>query len=122
MGKLLKNYLINLGIEGMVREALAEMGEDLDALCSLEPDPALGNGGLGRLAACFLDSMAFCDIAGIGMGARYRFGLFKQKIKDNCQTEEPDPWLTNGYPWEIRNSNRAVKVRFGGYVPTSCTI
>lgn len=116
MGRLLKNYLINLGIEDMVRAAMAEMGEDLDALCSLEPDPALGNGGLGRLAACFLDSMAFCDIAGIGMGARYRFGLFKQKIKDNCQTEEPDPWLTNGYPWEIRNSNRAVKVRFGGYV------
>ncbi len=116
MGRLLKNYLINLGIEDMVREGLAELGEDLDALCGKEPDPALGNGGLGRLAACFLDSMAFCDIAGIGMGARYRFGLFKQKIKDNCQTEEPDPWLTKGYPWEIRNSDRTVKIRFGGNV------
>ena len=119
MGKLLKNYLINLGIEDMVREAMAELGEDLDALCSLEPDPALGNGGLGRLAACFLDSMAFCDIAGIGMGARYRFGLFKQKISDKRQMEEPDPWLTHGYPWEIRNANRAVKVRFGGHVDRS---
>ncbi len=116
IGRLLHNYLINFGIEDMVREGLADLGEDLDALCSLEPDPALGNGGLGRLAACFLDSMAFCNLAGIGMGARYRFGLFKQRIKDNAQTEEPDPWLTNGYPWEIRNSDRSVKVHFGGTV------
>lgn len=116
MGRLLKNYLVNLNIEDMVREGLEELGEDLDELCGLEPDPALGNGGLGRLAACFLDSMAFCDIAGIGMGARYRFGLFKQKIQDNRQTEEPDPWLTDGYPWEIRHSDRTVEIRFGGNV------
>ncbi|MDO4746383.1 MAG: glycogen/starch/alpha-glucan phosphorylase, partial [Bacillota bacterium] len=115
-GKLLKNYLVNLNIEDMVREGLKDLGEDLDALCTMEPDPALGNGGLGRLAACFLDSMAFCDIAGIGMGARYRFGLFKQKIEDKRQIEEPDPWLTKAYPWEIRNSDRSVKIRFGGNV------
>lgn len=116
MGRLLHNYLINFGIEDVVREGLSDLGEDLDALCGNEPDPALGNGGLGRLAACFLDSMAFCDIAGIGMGNRYRFGLFKQRIEDNAQIEEPDPWLKNGYPWEIRNSHRTVQVHFGGKV------
>lgn len=116
IGRLLDNYLINLGIENTVRDGLAELGEDLDALCGMEPDPGLGNGGLGRLAACFLDSMAFLDIAGIGMGVRYRFGLFKQKIQNGVQTEEPDPWLSNGYPWEIRNSDSAVQVHFGGTV------
>lgn len=116
IGKLLDNYLINLGIEEIVRSGLAEMGEDLDTLCDMGPDPGLGNGGLGRLAACFLDSMAFLDIAGIGMGARYRFGLFKQKIDDKKQVEEPDPWLTNGYPWEIRNAGNSVPVHFGGTV------
>lgn len=116
IGKTLDNALINLGVEQMVREGLADLGEDLDKLCQMGPDPGLGNGGLGRLAACFLDSMAFLEIAGIGMGARYRFGLFKQKIKDKKQVEEPDPWLTNGYPWEVRNSDSAVHVHFGGTV------
>lgn len=119
MGRLLHNYLINFKIEDIVREGLADLGEDLDVLCAREPDPALGNGGLGRLAACFLDSMAFCDVAGIGMGARYRFGLFKQRIENNAQIEEPDPWLKNGYPWEIRNSDRKVRIRFGGRVNRS---
>ncbi len=119
IGKLLDNYLINLGIEDIVRSGLAEMGEDLDELCEMGPDPGLGNGGLGRLAACFLDSMAFEDIAGIGMGARYHFGLFQQKIEDKKQVEEPDPWLINGYPWEIRNSNVAIEVHFGGTVNRS---
>lgn len=116
IGRLLNNYLINMGIEETVRSGLADLGEDLDELCRMEPDPGLGNGGLGRLAACFLDSMAFLDIAGIGMGARYRFGLFRQKIQNNRQVEEPDPWLVNGYPWEIRNSDSAVSIHFGGKV------
>ena len=114
IGRLLNNYLINLGIEETVRRGLKELGEDLDQLLPMEPDPGLGNGGLGRLAACFLDSMAYLDLAGMGMGARYRFGLFKQTIEDGRQTEEPDPWLVNGYPWEIRNSDSAVSVHFGG--------
>lgn len=116
LGRLLDNYLINLGVEDIVREGLADLGENLDELLSMEPDPGLGNGGLGRLAACFLDSMAFLGIAGFGMGARYRFGLFKQKIRDNQQEEEPDPWLSNGYPWEIRRSDCAAEVHFGGSV------
>lgn len=119
IGKLLDQYLINLGIEEIVRSGLSDLGEDLDLLCRAEPDPGLGNGGLGRLAACFLDSMAFLDIAGTGMGARYRFGLFKQKIENNRQVEEPDPWMSKGYPWEIRNSDRAVQVHFGGRVNRS---
>lgn len=116
IGRLLNNYLINLGIDETVRRGLRELGEDLDQLLLMEPDPGLGNGGLGRLAACFLDSMAYLDLAGMGMGARYRFGLFKQTIEDGRQTEEPDPWLINGYPWEIRNSDNAVSVHFGGKV------
>ena len=78
IGRLLKNYLINLGIEDMVREGLEQMGEDLDALCNYEPDPGLGNGGLGRLAACFLDSLASLGYAGYGMGLRYDYGLLRQ--------------------------------------------
>ena len=116
IGRLLDNYLLAFGAEQMVRDGLAELGEDLDQLCAMEPDPGLGNGGLGRLAACFLDSMAFLDMDGTGMGARYRFGLFKQKIRDFQQQEEPDPWLINGYPWEIRNSDSAVEIHFGGTV------
>ncbi|MCQ4638317.1 glycogen/starch/alpha-glucan phosphorylase [Anaerovorax odorimutans] len=116
LGRLLTNYLINFGAEATVRAGLKDLGEDLDELSRMEPDPGLGNGGLGRLAACFLDSMAFEDIAATGMGARYRFGLFKQKIENGKQTEEPDPWLVNGYPWEIRNWDSARQIRFGGRV------
>lgn len=116
IGKLLENYLINLGVEDIVREGLADLGEDFDLLCQMGPDPGLGNGGLGRLAACFLDSMAFLDIAGVGMGVLYRFGLFKQTISDKKQVEEPDPWITKGYPWGIRNSDSSVHVHYGGTV------
>ncbi len=116
IGRLLKNYLLLLGAEGVVREGLAELGEDLDELCRCERDPGLGNGGLGRLAACFLDSMASLGIAGYGMGIRYRFGLFRQRIVDGSQTEEPDAWLEHGYPWEMQKLEDAVEVRFGGAV------
>ena len=116
IGRLLDNYLINYGIRDMVAEALKDMGSDLDHLCELEPDPALGNGGLGRLAACFLDSMAHEDIAGYGNGMRYRYGLFKQEIKDGRQVEVADEWLSEGYPWEVKRPDKAVKIGFGGHV------
>jgi len=116
IGKLLKNYLINFEVEDIVREGLAEMGEDLDELCEFERDPGLGNGGLGRLAACFIDSLASLGYAGHGNGIRYRYGLFKQEFKDGKQVEMPDHWLEHGYPWEVRNSENAVVVRFGGEV------
>ena len=116
IGRLLRNYLINLEIEEPVREGLQDLGIDLDELCQCEKDPGLGNGGLGRLAACFLDSMAYLGVPGVGMGIRYRFGLFRQKIVNGYQTEEPDSWLENGYPWETKKSDQAIPVRFGGYV------
>ncbi|MDO5331489.1 MAG: glycogen/starch/alpha-glucan phosphorylase, partial [Bacillota bacterium] len=116
IGKLLDNYLINLGIRDDVEEALKELGIDLEKLEEIEPDPGLGNGGLGRLAACFLDSMAAHGVPGVGMGIRYRFGLFKQKIVDGYQTELPDAWLTDGYPWETPKPAEAVEVKLGGYV------
>ncbi len=116
IGRLLRNYLINLGVEETVRLGLGELGIDLDELCECEEDPGLGNGGLGRLAACLLDSMAYLGVPGMGMGIRYRFGLFKQKIVNGYQTEEPDDWLENGYPWEQRSPDASVAVQFGGYV------
>ena len=116
IGRLLKNYLINLEMEDLVRDGLSDLGIDLDELCECEQDPGLGNGGLGRLAACFLDSMAYLGVPGVGMGIRYRFGLFRQKIVDGYQTEEPDTWLENGYPWETKKPDEAIPVSFGGYV------
>ena len=116
IGRLLDNYLLNLGVRDLVAEALEDMGADLDDLEGLEPDPALGNGGLGRLAACFLDSMAHEGIAGYGNGMRYKYGLFKQEIVDGRQVEVADEWLTNGYPWEVRRADRAVRIGFGGHV------
>jgi len=116
IGRLLENYLVNLGLRDIVAEGLADMGESLDELAALEPDPGLGNGGLGRLAACFLDSMAALGVPGIGMGIRYRFGLFRQRIESGFQIEEPDAWLENGYPWEQVKADESVAVRFGGYV------
>lgn len=116
IGRLLNNYLINMGIQDMVRDGLADMGQDLNDLLEMERDPGLGNGGLGRLAACFLDSMASLGVPGTGMGIRYRFGLFKQKIVDGYQTEEADNWLDAGYPWENVNPDKAVVVKFDGYV------
>lgn len=116
IGPLLENYLLNLGILDTVSEGLAEMGTSLDAIASCEADPGLGNGGLGRLAACFLDSMAHEGIAGYGNGMRYRYGLFRQVIKDGRQVEETDNWLAKGYPWEVRRPESAVPVTFGGEV------
>ena len=116
IGRLLKNALLYLGIEDIVRNGLAELGEDLDELYGYERDPGLGNGGLGRLAACFLDSMTFLTVPCMGMGLRYRFGLFSQKLVDGWQTEEPDTWLNNGYPWETAISDEAIPVKFGGVV------
>ncbi len=116
VGRLLENYLVNLGIRDIVAEGLEDLGENLDDLAELETDPGLGNGGLGRLAACFLDSMAALGVPGVGMGIRYRFGLFRQKIVNGYQVEEPDAWLENGYPWELAKPDDAVVVRFGGYV------
>ena len=111
IGKLLKNYLINFGIEDLVRDGLAELGESLDNLCEQERDPGLGNGGLGRLAACFIDSLASLGYSGHGNGIRYNYGLFKQAIKDGQQVELPDNWLENGFPWETRRMENSVVVR-----------
>lgn len=116
IGRLLKNYLINLQIEDLVRDGLKDLDIELDVLCRCEKDPGLGNGGLGRLAACFLDSMAYLGVPGVGMGIRYRFGLFRQKIENGYQTEEPDSWLENGYPWETKKPDEAIPIQFGGYV------
>ena len=116
IGKLLENYLYTVGIHDEAEAALEEMGINLQDLCDLEPEPGLGNGGLGRLAACFLDSMASLGIAGEGIGLRYKFGLFRQKIVDGRQVELPDPWLERGYPWETVNQANAVTVRYGGFV------
>jgi len=116
IGRLLDDYLSNLGIRDMVAEGLRDMGAELETLEEQECDPGLGNGGLGRLAACFLDSMAARGIAGYGNGIRYRYGLFRQKIVDGRQTELADSWLEFGYPWEVRKSEHAVPVRFGGEV------
>ncbi len=116
IGRLLDNYLLNFGIRDMVAEAIADMGGDLDVIERQEPDPALGNGGLGRLAACFLDSMAHAGIAGYGNGMRYRYGRFRQYIEGGRQVERTDNWLAGGFPWETRKDGSAVLVRFGGQV------
>ena len=116
IGRLLDNYLINLGARDVVEEGLAELGISLDELCAQECDPGLGNGGLGRLAACFLDSMAHEGIMGYGNGMRYRYGFFRQAIHDGRQVEETDNWLAKGYPWEVRKPESAVEVRFGGEI------
>ena len=116
MGRALGNNLLNLGAYGEVKEALEELGIDINALEDQEPDPALGNGGLGRLAACFLDSLATLNYAAYGCGIRYHYGMFKQKIQNGYQIEVPDNWLKNGYPFELRRPEYAKEVHFGGYV------
>jgi starch phosphorylase len=116
LGRLMANNLHNLGIYGICREALAELGFDLDDVLEQEPDAGLGNGGLGRLAACFLDSLASLQYPGHGCGIRYKYGLFEQKIVDGYQVEMPDYWLKKEYVWEVRRADRAVEVRFGGEV------
>ena len=116
MGRALGNNLINLGAYGEVKEALEELGLDINCIEDQEPDPALGNGGLGRLAACFLDSLATLNYCAYGCGIRYRYGMFKQEIRDGYQIEVPDNWLKNGYPFELRRPEYAKDVHFGGYV------
>ncbi len=118
MGRALGNNLINMSMYGEVKEALEELGVDLNMVEDQEPDPALGNGGLGRLAACFLDSLATLGYAAYGCGIRYQYGMFKQKIKDGYQIEVPDEWLKNGNPFELKRPEYAKEVRFGGNIRT----
>ena len=121
MGRALGNNMINLKMYKEVKEALEEIGLNLDEIEDQEPDPALGNGGLGRLAACFMESLATLGYAAYGCGIRYRYGMFKQKIKDGFQVEVPDNWLKNGYPFELRRPEYSYKVKFGGYVRAEVT-
>ena len=116
MGRALGNNLINLQGYQDVKEALQELGLDLNVIEDQEPDAALGNGGLGRLAACFLDSLATLQYAAYGCGIRYRYGMFKQEIRDGYQIEVPDEWLQDGNPFELRRPEYAKEVKFGGYV------
>lgn len=116
LGKLLVNNLINLGIRDIVREALLELGVSLEEIEEAEKEPGLGNGGLGRLAACFLDSMASLGYPGHGNGIRYTYGLFEQKIQNGYQIELPDNWLKEDYVWEVCRRDRSCIVKFGGYV------
>ncbi|MDO5127157.1 MAG: glycogen/starch/alpha-glucan phosphorylase [Eubacteriales bacterium] len=120
MGRALGNNMINLTCYEEIKEALAELGFDLNAIEDEEPDAALGNGGLGRLAACFLDSLATLNYPAYGCGIRYRYGMFKQAIENGFQVEKPDNWLKNGNPFEVKRPEYEVEVRFGGYVATEC--
>ncbi len=117
-GRFLGNNIINLSAQKEISEALKELGFDLNSIEDQERDPALGNGGLGRLAACFLDSLATLGYPAYGCGIRYRYGMFKQQIRDGFQIEVPDEWLKDGYPFEIRRAEYATEVKFGGYVDT----
>lgn len=116
IGRLLGSNLLNLGITNLCREALNELGLDLSEIEEVENDAGLGNGGLGRLAACFLDSIASLEIPGHGCGIRYDYGLFEQKIIDGYQVEIPDNWLRQGNVWEVRKENKAAVIKFGGTV------
>ncbi|MGN0342556.1 MAG: glycogen/starch/alpha-glucan phosphorylase [Roseburia sp.] len=116
MGRALGNNLINLTAYKEVKEALDEMGINLDTIEDQEPDPALGNGGLGRLAACFMESLATLGYPAYGCGIRYRYGMFKQKIENGFQVEVPDNWLQNEYPFELKRPEYTYEVKFGGYV------
>lgn len=118
MGRALGNNIINIGAHKEVKEALDEMGFDLNAIEDQEPDPALGNGGLGRLAACFLDSLATLGYPAYGCGIRYHYGMFKQKIENGYQVEVPDEWLKSGYPFQVRRAEYSTEIKFGGYVKT----
>ncbi len=116
MGRALGNIIINLKADKDVREVLDEFGFDLDAIEDQEPDAALGNGGLGRLAACFLESLSTLGYPAYGCGVRYKYGMFKQKIENGFQLEAPDDWLKNGNPFEMKRAEYSVEVKFGGYV------
>jgi glucan phosphorylase len=115
MGPHLGNNLVNLGMEQAAREALAELGYDLDEILACEEEPGLGNGGLGRLAACYLDSLATLERPAIGYGIRYEFGIFDQEIHDGWQTEITDKWLRYGNPWEIAKPETCYYVNWGGH-------
>jgi glycogen phosphorylase len=119
MGPHLANNLLNLGVEDPIRQASKELGLDLDSILAQESEPGLGNGGLGRLAACYLDSLATLGIPAIGYGIRYEFGMFHQEIHDGWQVERTDYWLRYGNPWEIRRPQEAVDVCFGGHTESS---
>nr|WP_294493927.1 glycogen/starch/alpha-glucan phosphorylase [uncultured Anaerosporobacter sp.] len=116
MGRALGNNIINMGANKVIKEALDELGIDLNVIEDQEPDPALGNGGLGRLAACFLDSLSTLGYPAYGCGIRYKYGMFEQKIENGFQVEVPDNWLKDGNPFEMKRSDYAVEVKFGGYV------
>ena len=115
-GRALGNIIINLKGNQAIKEAIEELGMDLDVIEDQEPDAALGNGGLGRLAACFLDSLSTLGYPAYGCGIRYKYGMFKQAIKDGYQVERPDDWLKDGNPFEIKRPEYAVEIKFGGYV------
>ncbi|TXC81219.1 glycogen/starch/alpha-glucan phosphorylase [Paraburkholderia azotifigens] len=119
IGPQLGNNLVNLGIEDNARAAMRSLGQDLDALLAIEEEPGLGNGGLGRLAACYLDSLATLEIPSVGYGIRYEFGIFDQEIRDGCQVEVTDKWLQKGNPWEIVRPNVAYYVAFGGHTESA---
>ncbi|MSR15872.1 MAG: hypothetical protein EXR86_15245 [Gammaproteobacteria bacterium] len=116
IGRSLSNSLLNIGFPEECRAALREVSLDLEALSECEPDVALGNGGLGRLAACFLDSLASLALPGFGYGIRYEYGMFRQGIEDGRQVEHPDNWLRYGNPWEFPRAEKLYPVRFGGHV------
>jgi len=121
MGRALGNNMMNLGLRNQVSEILDKIGLSLEAAEDIEPDAALGNGGLGRLAACFIEALATLDLPARGYGIRYRYGMFRQKIVNGRQVEMPDDWIASGDPWSIRRNNRAVVVKFGGRVITEQT-
>lgn len=116
MGRALGNNIINMKANKIIKEALDELGIDLNVIEDQEPDPALGNGGLGRLAACFLDSLSTLGYPAYGCGIRYKYGMFEQKIENGYQVEVPDNWLKDGNPFEMKRAEYAVEVKFGGYV------
>ena len=118
IGPQLCNNLVNLGIEAAAREAMQALGQDLDALAALEEEPGLGNGGLGRLAACYLDSLATLQVPAVGYGIRYEFGIFDQAIEDGRQVEITDKWLQKGNPWELQRPEISFYVNFGGHTET----
>ncbi|NTV46040.1 MAG: glycogen/starch/alpha-glucan phosphorylase, partial [Chlorobiales bacterium] len=116
IGRTLGNAMVNLGLEDSVSKAMQELGNDLEVLEEMEPNAGLGNGGLGRLAACFLDSMATLELPAYGYGIRYEYGIFHQRIQDGYQMETPDNWLRNGNPWEIERPERLYPVKFYGHI------
>eukprot|EP00829_Urostomides_striatus_P011684 TRINITY_DN292_c0_g1_i8.p2 TRINITY_DN292_c0_g1~~TRINITY_DN292_c0_g1_i8.p2 ORF type:complete len:178 (+),score=75.13 TRINITY_DN292_c0_g1_i8:63-596(+) len=116
LGRMLQNALVNIDLEGKYKEALGDLGFNLEDVYEEEVDPGLGNGGLGRLAACFLDSLSTLEIPAWGYGIRYNYGIFKQAIRDGYQVELPDYWLSRGNPWEIERCDATVNVHFYGRV------